>query len=395
MKKLQTKLLITFIVTILLSLGAPVYAQTQNTYRIINEAVSWKEAKRRCEELGGHLATITSKEEETKILSILGTNPRNCYWIGLYRSSASSPWRWVTNETYSYKNWAPNEPNDDKKTNEKYVHIFGRKYTGGSGIKNPGQWNDATNTGAGYEFYKLKNFGYICEWENHKHTWKTTTTKKATCTKTGSKTYTCTVCKAKKTTKLAAVGHKYGAWKITKKATIEEKGKKSRTCSVCKKTETKAIAKLTPTTRYSKAKQTYTSWLSNNAEKYEYYDIVDVDKNGIPELLCCGYGTGRVYTCNYSGKKMVLLKSFSLGRSMPNAEIILYNTSKKMIEYVEWDTRETRRYFCKINGTKISTYKTYQFSDACKINGKICSIATYQRNLNKDLKNYKALRYKK
>ncbi|MBQ7593019.1 MAG: C-type lectin domain-containing protein [Synergistaceae bacterium] len=42
----------------------PTYTWNNHKYQIFQEALTWDEAKSKCEELGGHLATITSSEEQ-------------------------------------------------------------------------------------------------------------------------------------------------------------------------------------------------------------------------------------------------------------------------------------------------------------------------------------------
>lgn len=72
-------------------------------------------------------------------------------------------------------------------------------------------------------------------------------TKKATCTETGVKTYTCMKCGATEPETIGATGHSYDAWKTTKAATVFKKGKKTRTCSGCGDKETQSIDKLEAT----------------------------------------------------------------------------------------------------------------------------------------------------
>ena len=67
-------------------------------------------------------------------------------------------------------------------------------------------------------------------------------TVKATCTKAGEKTYTCTRCNASYTQTIPATGHKFGNWKVTKIATCTSTGIESRSCSYCNKVETRNIA---------------------------------------------------------------------------------------------------------------------------------------------------------
>lgn len=64
------------------------------------------------------------------------------------------------------------------------------------------------------------------------HKWNSgTTTKAATCTAEGVKTYTCSTCKATKTEAIAALGHKEGTGTTTKSATCTEDGVKSYKCT--------------------------------------------------------------------------------------------------------------------------------------------------------------------
>ena len=138
-----------------------------NSYQIFDISMTWTKAESYCENLGGHLVSITTQEEQDYITKLLNShaNTQNCYWIGLYGSNNN--WQWVDGGTAEYYNWAPNEPNNQD-SKESYVHLFGNVWTGGNGIKEIGQWNDASNDGAGYshDFYDLEYFGFICEWDN-------------------------------------------------------------------------------------------------------------------------------------------------------------------------------------------------------------------------------------
>ena len=137
-------------------------------YKIYGDTGStWSSAEEYCESIGGHLATVRSKEEKEFVTGLFGSTALNGYWIGMYRNTISSAWEWVTGETVDYTNWAANEPNNDMDMGECYVHMFGVMYTGGKGIKYPGDWNDVTDSGASYEnsFYSIAKFGFVCEWE--------------------------------------------------------------------------------------------------------------------------------------------------------------------------------------------------------------------------------------
>ena len=78
----------------------------------------------------------------------------------------------------------------------------------------------------------------------HSYSTNWTIDKAATCTAAGSKSHHCTVCGAKKdVTEVPATGHKFGDWTVTKEATETTEGIKTRKCSLCGKIETQSIPK--------------------------------------------------------------------------------------------------------------------------------------------------------
>jgi hypothetical protein len=129
-------------------------------YKRIDEGKTWAEAKVYCEKLGGHLATITSAEEQATVYNLVAKGNKNLYWIG--GQYTAGDWAWVTGEQWEYTNWAPEEPNN-LGGSESYVQIYRINV---AGITNSvGKWNDLANTGDSGD-YSLTNSGFICEWEN-------------------------------------------------------------------------------------------------------------------------------------------------------------------------------------------------------------------------------------
>jgi len=68
-------------------------------------AMTWAEANDYAESNGGHLATITSQEEDDLLGEFGG-------WIGLTDQNVEGEWEWVTGEAVDYTNWINGEPND-------------------------------------------------------------------------------------------------------------------------------------------------------------------------------------------------------------------------------------------------------------------------------------------
>jgi hypothetical protein len=80
------------------------------------EGITWAEAKRKCEEMGGHLATITDIED--KGTAMAGGRSENMAvaaamygmeraWIGAF--SEGGKWQWVTPEMWGARNWVSGE----------------------------------------------------------------------------------------------------------------------------------------------------------------------------------------------------------------------------------------------------------------------------------------------
>ncbi len=92
----------------------------------------------------------------------------------------------------------------------------------------------SANTVAG----KIKVEGPECA-----HKWGNgVVTKEASCTETGVKTFTCSVCGDTKTETIKKISHSYGEWTVTKAATCTASGQRKHTCKVCNTTTTGTIS---------------------------------------------------------------------------------------------------------------------------------------------------------
>lgn len=80
-------------------------------YRRYNITKTWSDAKKHCENDGGHLVTYSKAGEETTVESTLGLTGYR-YWMGFNDIQKEGTWVWVTGEPVTYTNWAPGEPNN-------------------------------------------------------------------------------------------------------------------------------------------------------------------------------------------------------------------------------------------------------------------------------------------
>lgn len=147
------------------ALIAPAQAQVFNPgnghwYQRIDATVTWTQARDAAslltfEGLTGHLATVTSVEENDFIVANLGGfTALSGHWLGGFQDTTAPDyaepaggWRWITGETWSFTSWfGPGEPNNGFGQPENflvYEHAAGR-------------WNDLPDT---------LRLGYVVEFE--------------------------------------------------------------------------------------------------------------------------------------------------------------------------------------------------------------------------------------
>lgn len=88
-------------------------------YAVIDDSMTWTEAKAYCEGLGGHLLTITSDEENNFFIdSLFSRSSKSLCWLGGYYDATEYKWKWVTDEEFSYSNWDRYMPDRNKNGQE-------------------------------------------------------------------------------------------------------------------------------------------------------------------------------------------------------------------------------------------------------------------------------------
>ena len=80
-----------------------------STYELIEGSFTWEQAKADAESRGGHLATITSAEENAKVVAVANGL---MVQLGASDSQDEGLWRWVTGESFDFTNWKDGEPNN-------------------------------------------------------------------------------------------------------------------------------------------------------------------------------------------------------------------------------------------------------------------------------------------
>ncbi len=133
-------------------------------YELFKESLSWEEASRRCQEMGGHLATITSQDEMDLLVGMAENAGVKYVWLGGYTSyddHGNVFGHWVTGENFSYQAWSTDEPSrvDRDGAEEWYIMLWNIPHLGGW------TWNDQRNDPAGAVTSMVPEMSYICEFE--------------------------------------------------------------------------------------------------------------------------------------------------------------------------------------------------------------------------------------
>lgn len=131
-------------------------------YQLIDsDDIRWMEAKKKCEEQGGHLVTITSAQEQQFIQDLITGGSKVFYWIGATDSGQEpNHYYWITGEDFSYQNWQEGQPDNGNWGPGEYEDYAGilrsEKNRFGGAVYT---WNDFRESPA-------DSHGYICEWDD-------------------------------------------------------------------------------------------------------------------------------------------------------------------------------------------------------------------------------------
>lgn len=128
-----------------------------HSYKVFFEKLPWQEAKRKCEEMGGHLVIITDAKEE-EFIHRLVADPRIPFgkpdgksdgvWLGATDERQEGWWVWVNGDPMDYTNWKAGQPNN-KNNEEHYAMLWFSERA----------WVDQPATSKQHDTY------FICEWD--------------------------------------------------------------------------------------------------------------------------------------------------------------------------------------------------------------------------------------
>ena len=108
-----------------------------------------------CERMGGHLATITSADENDAIYQMIQQEGLTAAFFGYSDEKTEGNWEWITGEKSTYRNWEEGQPNNganDKTGKDQNYGMFSKQTANG-------KWDDS---GIGDH-----SWHFICEWDEN------------------------------------------------------------------------------------------------------------------------------------------------------------------------------------------------------------------------------------
>lgn len=127
-------------------LAGPVVEPVTGHRYLLLEPAPWPESEQAAQQLGAHLASIGSREEQDWVFGAFGNRGgvERSLWIGLFRTTPGGPFVWSDGSPVGFQNWLPGQP-DNALGGESFVHMISRA----NGYGHPGgTWNDLETPGA-------------------------------------------------------------------------------------------------------------------------------------------------------------------------------------------------------------------------------------------------------
>ena len=96
-----------------------------NCYKQNQDPLNWKDAEKKCTEIGGRLASVHSDEENNFIFQ---TSNNAVTWLGGNDMSAEGSWIWSDGSSRRYTNWNSGQPNNNGNQDCQTIGYFAEKW---------------------------------------------------------------------------------------------------------------------------------------------------------------------------------------------------------------------------------------------------------------------------
>lgn len=127
-------------------------------FKVFDTPLSWHQAKKKCEEMGGRLASIETDEENDFVADLASKAKVNAAWLGGSDEKQEGTWQWADGQAMKYANWdrMTRQPNNAGRV-EHYVVLLVEK--------NKVWWDFPSEPGKFPEFTGKYRPGFVCEWK--------------------------------------------------------------------------------------------------------------------------------------------------------------------------------------------------------------------------------------
>lgn len=118
-------------------------------YKVVHEPLSWKQAKKWCEDNGGHLVIIENQQEHDALVQWL-TRPNipDSLWVGATDEQTEGAWLWVDGTPVAFTKWKKGEPDNHGGNKDAHFALMN--------VPDGGSWDDTP---------AWQKAGFICEWD--------------------------------------------------------------------------------------------------------------------------------------------------------------------------------------------------------------------------------------
>jgi hypothetical protein len=127
-------------------------------FKVFDRSLTWHEAKKQCEEMGGQLAIVDSAEENELVTRLATTSKVSAVWLGGADEKKEGTWVWVDGQTVKYDNWdrTSSQPNNALGV-EHYIVLR---------VDKGGRWWDYPDDTKKYpSLIQPGNLGFVCQWK--------------------------------------------------------------------------------------------------------------------------------------------------------------------------------------------------------------------------------------
>lgn len=123
-------------------------------FKVIENQLSWQEARDECTRLGGTLAKVDSAEVYAHVFQLSQKAGASEVWIGATDEASEGSWRWLDGTAVSFSRWGPNQPNN-KQGAEHYALLIVRA----NNSNLVGTWSDQPTKSTQH------TPSFVCEWQ--------------------------------------------------------------------------------------------------------------------------------------------------------------------------------------------------------------------------------------